>query len=184
MSTTRFLHEHERDPVEVERLVVFAIAQAVRVPPLAIRVLAPGRRDYPTGVAYLTHWPDWSRKLYPQRASKIRQSMFAITVRTVTDHADCLGELRVCWHATAARAAYRDAPDSVEYQPEVVAAYARGERKYGSWPIYVTHDWREAFLHTFAHELSHVLQWERGGRRSEVQCETFAVRVLEAWRQA
>lgn len=179
----RFLHEHERDPAEVERLAAFVVSQAVAVPPLAVRVLKPGKYDYPSGVAYLTSWPDWSRRLYPKRLSKIGQAMYPITVRTVSDFADCLGEPRVCWHSTAAKATYRSEPDTPEYQPEAEAAWLRGERKLGRWPIYVTGDWREAFVHTFAHELSHVLQWERGGRKSEIQCETFAARVLDAFKR-
>lgn len=180
MTDVRFLHLHKRDSEKVEALVAFVVSQVVRVPPLAVRVTAHARHDYPSGQAHLTHWPDWALRLYPRKSAK-RQAMYAISVRTVSDDAEIHGVPRVCWHATTVKAAYREEPDTVEYQPEVAAAYARGERKFGHWPIYVTHDWRDAFVHTFAHELSHVLQWERGRRKSEVQCETFAARVLSAW---
>ena len=43
-------------------------------------------------------------------------------------------------------------------------------------------DWRERLVALAAHEACHVRQFREGLRRSEVEAERWALRVLEAWR--
>lgn len=182
MSNVRFKHDHERDPAVVEELAQFAISRAFGVPPLAVRVLRPRNHNYPTGRAYWgSSRPDWALRLYP-RSSPRQRDMQAITVITVTDDSELLGRPHVCWHASRARDYRYQDPDTYHEQPEVLAAYGRGETKFGRWPIYTVHNWEEAFLRTFAHELSHAVQATRDRGQSEVLCETFAARTLDEWR--
>ncbi|GIV03633.1 MAG: hypothetical protein KatS3mg015_2463 [Fimbriimonadales bacterium] len=184
MVRLRFCHdEHGRDNEDVERLVRWVVRDATpgNVPPLAVRIRKPAAHDYPSGCAYLTYWPQWAVKLYPRR-SHLRRAMYAISVTTCSDAAPVLGQPHVCWHARAARTGATCDEDAAAYQPAAAAAWARGERQLGQWPIYILRDWREALVHTFAHELSHVVQFARNGGRSEIVCERFAAYVLERFR--
>ena len=45
-------------------------------------------------------------------------------------------------------------------------------------------DWQERFVALVAHEAFHTRQFREGLRRSEVQAERWAARVLETWREA
>jgi hypothetical protein len=177
----RLKHQHQRSPQEVEALARFVVSRVKgHLPPLAV-LCTQGGRDYPRGLAWLGEWPHWALELYP-RKSRLRDAMYAIMVNIVTDRAPCLGHPRVCWHSTKICKAFLSNPDSPEYQPGIANLYYQGETKYGRWPIFITHDWREAFVHTFAHEVCHVLQAERGTRYSEVECEAFAHSVLVQYR--
>lgn len=180
MTELRILNESARPTDELEELCRFVIGRAVHVPPLAVRALKPNRQDYPSGTAHLDNWTEWSLRLYPRR-SKLRAEMFALAVRTVTDESHVLGIPRICWHATEA-GKVASAEGAPAWYARVAEAYERGETKMGRWPIYVVRDWQEAFVHTFAHELSHVLQYRMSGKvGSEVRCETFALRCLDAF---
>jgi hypothetical protein len=199
--TVRFLHDgHLRDPGEIVALSEFVIGLVHgEVPSLAVRVMKPGKHDYPSGWAHQEQ-TQWATLLYPRRG-KLRSAMYAMTVRTITDSATVLGHPHVCWHAVGVKALDKrgeyvervtehgdpfwtfEAFD--EYQRPAQEAWARGERMLGRWPIYVLHNWREAFVHTFAHELNHIVQYHHGRKRhSEVGCERFALYALESYRRS
>jgi hypothetical protein len=44
-------------------------------------------------------------------------------------------------------------------------------------------DWRERLMALAAHEACHVRQFTLGLRRSEVEAERWALRILSAWRE-
>ena len=182
MNDFRFIHEHSRDEREVERLARYVLGKAKGVPPLAIKVEDAGppntRTDYPSGrAAWGSRRGEWAHDLFRRKAN--RHVMCSVIVRLVSDEAPCLGQPRVCWHSRRAAEVGHDPEGSDAYQPEVAESYYAGKIKFGRWPIYVTETWQEAFVHTFAHEVSHTQQWQHASHRgSEVQCESFAARVL------
>ncbi len=49
-------------------------------------------------------------------------------------------------------------------------------------PWITVEDWRERLVALAAHEACHVRQFREGLRRSEVEAERWALRVLDAWR--
>jgi hypothetical protein len=51
-------------------------------------------------------------------------------------------------------------------------------------PWITVHDWRERVVALAAHEAFHIHQFREGLRRSEVQAERWALRVLTEWRAA
>jgi hypothetical protein len=51
-------------------------------------------------------------------------------------------------------------------------------------PWITVRDWQERFVALVAHEAFHTRQFREGLRRSEVQAERWAARVLESWREA
>jgi hypothetical protein len=182
----RFIHEHSRDPREVERLAAYVLSKAKGVPPLAIKVedaIASGHTDYPSGRAsWGSRRAKWARDLFG--LSTLGYTMCQVVVRLVSDEAPCLAQPRVCWHSRRAANAAYDPEGGNGYQPEVTETYLAGNLRFGRWPIYVTDTWQEAFVHTFAHEVSHTQQWQHSPKRaSEVQCETFATRVLNDFKK-
>ena len=67
---------------------------------------------------------------------------------------------------------------------ELAALPAAGHTHFDRWPIFVVHDWQEAFVHLAAHEARHLVQAERRlPCRSEVDCEEFAMRMLLEYQQ-
>ena len=50
-------------------------------------------------------------------------------------------------------------------------------------PWITVRDWQERFVALVAHEAYHTRQFREGLRRSEVQAERWAARVLESWRE-
>jgi hypothetical protein len=53
----------------------------------------------------------------------------------------------------------------------------------GRFPFYTLHNWQELLVHLAAHEARHVYQFDHRKRISEVDCERFAVKALERFRQ-
>lgn len=111
---------------------------------------------------------------------------YSVRITVPSDAWDGYGMPRACWHSTRMRHLARE---GVGIDPgrayRVVAAHAaRGETRFGRWPIYHVDDWAELTLHLVAHELAHILQYqrERGAGGSEVFCEDFAAAALDAWR--
>jgi hypothetical protein len=51
-------------------------------------------------------------------------------------------------------------------------------------PWITVRDWQERFVALVAHEAYHTRQFREGLRRSEVQAERWAARILESWREA
>lgn len=51
-------------------------------------------------------------------------------------------------------------------------------------PWITVRDWQERFVALVAHEAFHTRQFRDGLRRSEVQAERWAARILESWRAA
>jgi hypothetical protein len=51
-------------------------------------------------------------------------------------------------------------------------------------PWITVEDWQERFIALVAHEAFHTRQFREGLRRSEVQAERWAARMLETWRAA
>ncbi len=51
-------------------------------------------------------------------------------------------------------------------------------------PWITVRDWQERFVALVAHEAFHTRQFREGLRRSEVQAERWAARILESWREA
>lgn len=183
----RFLHEHERDPVEAESVVRFALELACEgLPPIGFRLWTPSSHDYPAGYA---HWgsrqPAWLNSCYTSRSPRPSGAR-AISICVVSDASPVLGQPHVCWHASGPKRALRarrEAGEHVEeYQPEAVAALAAGEAYVGRWPIVTLDDWREALVHTAAHEIHHLALYWRGAKQSEVACERRAAFVLREWR--
>ena len=50
-------------------------------------------------------------------------------------------------------------------------------------PWITVSDWQERFVALVAHEAFHTRQFREGLRRSEVQAERWAARILESWRE-
>jgi hypothetical protein len=50
-------------------------------------------------------------------------------------------------------------------------------------PWITVRDWQERFVALVAHEAFHTRQFREGLRRSEVQAERWAARILESWRE-
>ena len=59
--------------------------------------------------------------------------------------------------------------------------YRYSKRKTAPW--ITVRDWRERLVALAAHEACHVHQFREGLRRSEVQAERWAVKVLLSWRE-
>jgi hypothetical protein len=53
----------------------------------------------------------------------------------------------------------------------------------GRFPFYTLHNWQELLVHLASHEARHVYQFDHGKRISEVDCERFAIKALERFRQ-
>jgi hypothetical protein len=51
-------------------------------------------------------------------------------------------------------------------------------------PWITVDDWQERFVALVAHEAFHTRQFREGLRRSEVQAERWAFRILESWRES
>ena len=52
------------------------------------------------------------------------------------------------------------------------------------FPFFVCRDWREWLVKLAAHEARHIAQFRSGGSTSEIECELFAVAMLERYREA
>lgn len=191
----RFLHEHEREPGEVERLVGFAVEPLKRQTPVtvAVKVNEPSPWATPSGVAYEDETPRWAGR-----------ARYAITLRLPSEHLkQCrYGLAHVCYHASDYRSTYvePERPEGIDeaewaqirgekwrahtdaWHALVQAAYDRGERKWGRWPLVVLGNWREALVYIAAHEGMHVAQFVNGRVHSEIECELHAARRLEAFR--
>jgi hypothetical protein len=50
------------------------------------------------------------------------------------------------------------------------------------FPFFVCEDWREWLVKLAAHEAKHIEQFRAGAKCSEINCEKFAVEVLERYR--
>lgn len=97
---------------------------------------------------------------------------------------------RVCWHSTGLR---KLADEIYSADGELDDVYARldalldaGETRFGRWPIYNIADWQEMLVHLAAHEVAHLIQYDRGrgAGNSEIFCETFALQILNEFRAA
>lgn len=55
-------------------------------------------------------------------------------------------------------------------------------RRGGLWPEVTLQDWREALVHTAAHEAKHIERYVYGGEQSELACEHHAAWVLNRYR--
>lgn len=111
-----------------------------------------------------------------------------------------IGHATVCWHSTHAKRHVRDRLDLwleserdrdkawqfalADFLDEIDRRYRAGDTHYHRWPIYFEENAEQALLHTLAHELMHVLAYDRDREtQSELLCEEHACRVLEAWKQ-
>lgn len=184
----RFVHAHERDQAEVERLVAFAgepLARSIGPVLVAVKVQA-SKHEANSGCAY----PQGDT---PRWAGRAR---YATTLSVPVDRPEVrYGQPRVCYHASSLRDTYKaptGVPDVVKsaawqvhstlWHMGIAEAFAAGATHHGRWPIYYVLDWREGLIHLAAHELRHVAQFANGRRRSEVDCETFALARLLAFR--
>lgn len=170
----RFRHEHERDPARVEEIVAWVVAQATEIPAgLAVRVRAPAEHGYPNGSASYAE-RDWARSL---------RCRWAIFLRLAAPPYE-FGIPRVCWHSSVTRQRHWQEPRPPDgMQVTVADALAEGKTRVGRWPIYRIDDWEEALVHLAAHEVSHIVQEQRGRGQSEIICEEFAAATLTAWRE-
>lgn len=139
---------------------------------VAVRI-ADGRGN---GYAFDSHKPKW--------AGRHRHATRLSILAAGDPDEDRYGRPLACWHSTRARQLAGE--HGLEHVYQLWAeAYARGDRRFGRWPIYTINDWREALVHLAAHEFAHLLAFDRDrqrGRLSEIECELTAERVLEEWR--
>lgn len=56
--------------------------------------------------------------------------------------------------------------------------------RYANMPTCRCYDALEVFVHLVAHELGHAVCGFEGDKTGETQCENFAIRCLDAWRDA
>lgn len=186
----RYLHQHERDQADVERLVAFAAEPLKRnIGPIVLPVkVRASNHATPSGVAY-------GRGSIPRWAGR---ASYAVTLSVPVDGPDVqYGWPRICYHASDLQDSYvapEGVPDPVKaaawqvhlttWRLKIVEAAAGGATRYGRWPIYFVDDWREGLVHLAAHELRHVAQFVNGRSLSEVDCEDYALQRLVAFREA
>lgn len=162
----RIDNRSELDDADVEELVRFALDRSGGIErSLAVRVSSSGN-----GGGYAS---DRTRHRFPKWAGRAR---YAIFVSTKHHLGRDYPRGSICGHAEKAG----------HYTPGILLdLYASGQRTVGRWPIRVYREPREAILHTIAHEVRHIVQYDRDRRsHSEVDCERFAARVLDEWQAA
>lgn len=57
-----------------------------------------------------------------------------------------------------------------------------GYAQYKTAPEITLNSWQEHLVHLAAHEANHIRQYKNGRPHSEIQCERWALKVLEEWR--
>lgn len=163
MGSVRILNDSAYDDERLRELVDFALTRTGGIDgSLAIRFSEQG-----AGGGYMD---DRRKHRFPKWAGRSR---FAVHVSLRERRTRTYPRASVCGHANAAGKWTVEA---------LLAAYYDGQRKVGRWPIRLYRDRDEEILHTVAHELRHVIQFDRDRRStSEVDCEEFAVAVLDDW---
>lgn len=170
----RLLNESSRAPGEVEAILAWTLGQVGRIEHGKIVVKVVDTDTHGShGFAFGNHRrPKWvGRYRYGVR----------LAIATGTTHFDFP---RVCFHSAAAKKlAHGNSPE--HYWGHIFDLYDAGERRFGRWPIYTIHDWREDLVHLAAHEFQHILSFDRADQVlvSEIRCELTAERVLDQWRR-
>lgn len=176
MTRVRFehLHDQEHDQAEIEEILTWVFGRATEIEGgVAVRVREPGRNGYPSGYAY------YYRTQFAERL----QCRWGMTVRLPGD-GFVFGEPQVCWHSTEARELNSKNGTEVRVAELLMAHLENGRQTLGRWPIYHVNSWQEAVVHTGAHEVSHLVQQQRGRSQSEIICERFAAAALDTYRTA
>lgn len=174
MTTIAFLRSQTTRPFEeVLEIVEFAIEQTGGIEEGKVAVwVKPGGGNGRAHDRRIHKHVRWSK-----------HARYGISLTTVPDDY-VYGVPRACWHSRRMRELrYELGGSAVAVYAHIGELYDAGQRRLGRWPIYLVNDWQEHLLHLAAHEIAHVLQWDRGRGASEVFCEVFAERALEAWRQ-
>jgi len=164
----RLLNQSRLSDDTAAELVEFALAHSPTIKKTIAIKLLDG--EFPSG-----HAGPGSIRKWAGRAAHF------VTTSVPGDDWDILGAARVCWHATPLRqyAAGHSVADAYQW---IETTVAEGATHIGRWPIYRTHTVEEAVVHTLAHELMHVLAFDRGrGKQSELLCEEHALRVLTVY---
>lgn len=61
------------------------------------------------------------------------------------------------------------------------SVYSYPKRK--TAPVYTMRNWKEGFVTALAHEFEHIMQFQKGGRCSEIQAELVAHCILRFFRK-
>jgi hypothetical protein len=163
MTRLRLLHDHDLDAARVSEIVDFVVRRPQVEPldgDLAIRVRGARGGGYAAD-RLLHRFPKWAGR-----------ARFAVSV--ATNREEDWPSLHVCGHAsTLGRVPY----------DQRVARFDAGDRRLGRWPMTLIADRYEWLVHVLAHEIRHVVQFDRGRSTSEVDCEIFAEQILDEWRE-
>lgn len=172
----KVVNDSTRPPGEVEFMLRWVLdrPQVDLSEGVAVRVLDAGGRS---GGHYSGDAAD--RRRHGARAWA-EGARYHVRLTLPLDNWEGYGVHRVCWHSTAA-ARWNGGKGSLF--AHLANRVEQGDTKFGRWPIYVAEDWREVFIHLAAHEVRHLVQFDRGMRISEVDCEEWAAHMLEEWRR-
>ena len=180
MSGLVLLNDSGKPDAELEAILQFVLdrPQVALSRRLAVRVVADSRRSCSDGFGGCAYYPGgvpaWARR---------NRCHFAMTLSLASDVYP-YGRPEVCTHSVEWSHLHGQLGSAAAWERLAVAAANGKPPRLQRWPIYQLDSWQEGFVHLAAHEARHLVQFDRQRRpHSEVDCEEWAVKLLNEYRQ-